>query len=93
MQKGYLGRVLTLDGDDLRDDGVQPLEIFVDDTRDGVAATLEFDDTEEIRPAVYVRSGGRLREVVLPAHPLRRFDAAEYEAELQDVLRPLLRVA
>jgi hypothetical protein len=92
MQKGYLARVLTLDGGDLRDDGVQPLEVFVDDVRDGVAATLEFDETEQIRPAVYVRSGGRLREVVLPGHPLRRFDAAEYEAELHDVLRPLLRV-
>jgi thioredoxin reductase len=90
MQKGYLARVLTVGADAVRDDGVLPLEVFVDDVRDGVAATLEFDESEQIRPALYVRSGGRLHEVVLPGHPLRRFDSAEYEAELQDVLRPLL---
>jgi hypothetical protein len=93
MQKGYLARVLTVGADAVRDDGVLPLEVFVDDVRDGVAATLEFDESEQIRPALYVRSGGRLREVVLPGHPLRRFDSAEYEVELQDVLRPLLREA
>ena len=93
MQKGYLARVLTVDEGGVHDDGVQPLEVFVDGTHDGVAATLEFDESEQIRPALYVRSRGRLREIVLAGHPLRRFDAPEYGAELREALRPLLRRA
>ena len=57
MQKGYLARVVRADGDGL-DDGILPLEVFVDGEYDGVAATLEFDDEERIRPVLYVRSGG-----------------------------------
>jgi thioredoxin reductase len=90
MQKGYLARVLSVGPEGALDDGVQPLEVFVDGARDGVAVTLEFDETETIRPALYVRSGGRLREVVLPPHPLRRYDGTEYAEAVDDALRPLL---
>jgi thioredoxin reductase len=90
MQKGYLARVLSVGPKGMVDEGVHPLEVFVDGARDGVAVTLEFDDAELIRPALYVRSGGRLREVVLPPHPLRRYDGPEYAAEIDDALRPLV---
>ncbi|HXF97027.1 MAG TPA: NAD(P)-binding domain-containing protein [Gaiellaceae bacterium] len=90
LQKGYLARVLTVSASVLRDEGILPLQAFVDGGQDGVAATLEFDEQEEIRPALYVRAGGVLREALLPPHPLRRYEAAAYRAELDDLLRPLL---
>jgi len=91
MQKGYLARVLSAPAGDLRDEGILPLEVFVDGEVDGVAATLEFDADEEIRPVLYVRRGGLLREAVLPPHPLRRYDALAYREALDDLLGPLLR--
>ncbi|MGH3079461.1 MAG: NAD(P)-binding domain-containing protein [Gaiellaceae bacterium] len=91
MQKGYLARVLSAHESELRDEGILPLEVFVDGEQDGVAATLEFDADEEIRPVLYVRRGGLLREAVLPPHPLRRYDALVYREALDDLLRPLLR--
>ena len=90
MQKGYLARVLTATPKGVHDEGVHPLEAFVDAPADGVAVTLEFDESEAIRPALYVRRGGRLRELLLPPHPLRRYDGAEYVAEVDDALKPLL---
>jgi hypothetical protein len=91
IQKGYLARVLRPSEGGLVDDGILPLEVFVDDDRDGVAATIEFDAEETIRPVVYVRSQGALEEVALPPHPLRRYDALAYREALDDLLRPLLR--
>jgi len=90
MQKGYLARVLSAAAGEVRDEGILPLEVFVDGERDGVAATLEFDADEEIRPVLYVRRGGLLREAMLPPHPLRRYDALVYREALDDLLRPLL---
>lgn len=90
MQKGYLARVLTVGEDGVRDAGILPLEVFVDGERDGVAVTLEFDEREEIRPALYVRSGGVLRERLLPPHPRRRYHALAYREALDDLVRPLL---
>jgi len=92
MQKGYLARVLAVSTrDGVLDEGILPLEVFVDGSQDGVAATLEFDADETIRPVVYVRLDGVLNETALPAHPLRRYDDAEYRETLEALLRPLLR--
>jgi thioredoxin reductase len=91
IQKGYLARVLRTADDGIQDQGILPLEVFVDGERDGVAATIEFDADETIRPVVYVRNEGELREVALPPHPLRRYDAVAYREVLDDLLRPLLR--
>lgn len=90
MQKGYLARVLSTYEGGVRDEGILPLEVFVDGDEDGVAAALEFDADEEIRPVLYVRSGGLLREAVLPPHPLRRYDALVYREALDGLLGPLL---
>ncbi|HSI97973.1 MAG TPA: NAD(P)-binding domain-containing protein [Gaiellaceae bacterium] len=90
MQKGYLARVLSVGGGGIRDEGILPLELFVDGSGDGVAATLEFDADEEIRPVLYVRRGGVLRETVLPPHPLRRYDAILYREALDNLLRPFI---
>ena len=89
MQKGYLARVLTVDSAGIRDEGILPLEAFVDGEGDGVAVTLEFDVDEEIRPVLYVRRRAVLRETVLPPHPLRKYDALAYREALDELLRPL----
>jgi hypothetical protein len=91
LQKGYLARVLTVHGDAaLRDEGILPLETFVDGEQDGVAATLEFAADETIVPMLYVRSGGALREAALPPHPLRRYGDESYRQAVARALRPLL---
>jgi thioredoxin reductase len=92
LQKGYLARVLSVDENEgIRDQGVLPLEVFVDGSHDGVAATLEFDAEETIGPVVYVRDHGVLHETALPAHPLRRYDDPVYRETLEALLRPLVR--
>ena len=90
MQKGYLARVLSVGSAGIRDEGILPLEAFVDGEGDGVAAALEFDADEEIRPVLYVRRAGSLREAVLPPHPLRKYDSLAYGEPLGELLRPLL---
>ena len=92
MQKGYLARVLSAgdSGGRLVDEGIVPLEVFVDGETDGVAATLEFDADEQIVPVLYVRARGFLREAALPAHPLRRYHAVAYRDAVAALLQPLV---
>ena len=72
MQKGYLARVLTVTPKGVHDEGVHPLEAFVDASDDGLAVTLEFDESEAIRPALYVRraAGCAVAAAAAPAAPL-----------------------
>ena len=91
VQKGYLARVLTFDGE-IRDEGIVPLEHFVDEAGpDAVAVAVEMDSQATIYPAVYVRSSGRIAEHVLPPHPTHAFESGEYRRELESVLGPLSR--
>jgi len=92
IQKGYLSRVVSFDGDDgIRDQGIVPLADFIDrGAADACAVAIEYDAGGTIVPAVYIRRGGRLAEHVLPPHPLNAFDAAEHERELTARLAPLL---
>jgi thioredoxin reductase len=90
FQKGYLARVLRSADGGAVDDGIVPLEVFVDGDRDGVAVTLEFDADETIRPMVYVRERNVLHEEALPPHPLRRYQGADYEGPIEKMLRALL---
>jgi thioredoxin reductase len=91
VQKGYLARVLTF-GDDIRDEGIVPLEHFVDEAGpDAVAVAVEMDSGATIYPAVYVRSSGRLVERALPPHPMHAFESEEYRRELASVLGGLVQ--
>jgi len=82
IQKGYLARVLSLDGE-IRDDGIVPLEHFIDTAGpDAVAVAVEMDADATIYPAVYVRVGGQLREHALSPHPTRAFDSEAHRREL-----------
>ncbi len=84
-QKGYLARAVSLDGP--ADDGVVPLEHFVDERgHDGVAVAVELDREGRIFPAVYIRRGGRLRIERLDPHPLHSFDGEPYRRALAQLL-------
>jgi thioredoxin reductase len=90
IQKGYLARVVTFGEAGLRDEGVLPLEHFVDAVgEDSVAIAVEMNSEGTIYPAVYVRRGGRLIEHALEPHPTYAFDGDIHRAELEALLKPL----
>jgi thioredoxin reductase len=90
IQKGYLTRVLTL-GDEVRDAGIVPLEHFIDQAGpDAVAVAIEMDSQARIYPGVYLRTGGKVVEHVLPPHPTHAFDSDPYARELAARVTPLL---
>jgi thioredoxin reductase len=85
-QKGYLARVVSLDPP--RDEGIQPLQAFVDDAGpDAVAVAVEVTSGGVIYPSVYARRGGRLTNVDLDPHPLNAFSGDEYRRRLEELLR------
>jgi hypothetical protein len=78
-------------GDGIRDEGIVPLEHFIDQAGpDAVAVAVEMDRTATIYPAVYVRSGKRLLERALPPHPTHAFASEGYRRELASVLGDLV---
>ncbi|HEY3050139.1 MAG TPA: NAD(P)-binding domain-containing protein [Gaiellaceae bacterium] len=86
VQKGYLARVVSFNGE-IRDEGIVPLEHFVDEAGpDAIAVAIEMNRDAEIHPAVYVRASGRLIERNLPPHPTRSFDSEEHRRELASLL-------
>lgn len=91
-QQSYLARVVSFDPDaGIVDEGIQPLQHFVDTAgKDGVAIAVETDDTGDIHPAAYVRRDGGIEERLLPGDPLHRFDTEEHAAELSLALKGLV---
>ena len=93
VQKGYLVRVVSCNGA-IRDEGIVPLEHFVDaGGPDAVAVAVEMDSEGTIYPAAYVRVGGRVQEHALPPHPARLFESDAHRRELASLLHliPVLR--
>jgi thioredoxin reductase len=91
IQKNFLARVVSISGGEARDQGILPLEHFLDSGgEDAVAAVIEMDPEAVIYPALYVRRDGRIAEHELPPHPVHAFDGREYRLELEAILRPLL---
>ena len=92
IQKGYLCRIVNVADDGLRDDGILPLQIFVDEPGpDAVAIAIEMAADGSIYPAVYVRLHNRVEERHLPPHPLHDYESEEYRAQLSAFVEPLLR--
>jgi thioredoxin reductase len=88
IQKGYLARVVTFTDAGIRDDGILPLEHFVDGVgEDSAAVAVEMDGDGTIYPALYVRSGGRLSEHHLDPHPTYAFDSSAHRAALERLLK------
>jgi thioredoxin reductase len=93
-QKAYLGRVLTVSGDGIRDEGILPVVHALDGmTGDLVVMTVEADGTGAIYPVVYCRRDGRLEEHALPGHPLLDFATREHANALQSAVGGLLGTA
>ncbi len=90
-QKSYLARAVLMDGArGIVDDGIVPLQLFVDgEGADGVAVAVEANSQGEIYPAVYVRKNNVLTEHLLPPNPLLDFETAEHRAQLTAALAPL----
>jgi thioredoxin reductase len=91
-QKGYLARVVGVDGvGGFRNEGIVPLADFVDrEGGDACAVTVEYDVDGTIIPVVYLRRRGRLVEHQLPRHPLHTFGTDEHRQEVVACLAPLL---
>ncbi len=92
IQKGYLARVVSVhETEGIRDEGILPLEHFVDGGGgpDAAAAVIEVDPGGTIYPAVYVRRGGELSEHELDPHPVFAFDTDPYRQEVETLLAPL----
>ena len=90
-QKSYLARTVLVDAKrGIIDDGILPLQLFVDSAGpDGVAATVEANPAGELYPAIYVRRNNAITEHLLPANPLLDFETAEHRKLLADALAPL----
>jgi thioredoxin reductase len=91
-QRAYLARIVSLDPSlGILDDGIAPLAGFVDGGGpDGLAITLETDGTGDVYPVLYTRTGGRVEEHRIDAHPLLDYETTAARAALQAILRPLL---
>jgi len=90
IQKGYLTRVVEIDGG-YRDGGIVPLAHHVDRGGcDSIAVAVEYAADGAVTPVVYVRRNGRLAEHTLPADPLHRFDTDEHRRQLEAYLAPVL---
>jgi thioredoxin reductase len=92
IQKGYLARVVAVDDEGIRDEGILPLEHFVDGGGgpDAAAVAIEVDPGGMMYPALYVRRAGQLSEYELDPHQAFAFDADPYRREVEALLRPLL---
>jgi len=91
-QRAYLARIVSLDSTDgPRDEGLVPLEAFVDaagddGAGDAVALTLEADGTGAIYPVVYVRRDGKLEEHTFDPDILLRYDTPEVRRRLAEIV-------
>ena len=90
-QKGYLARVVGVDGNGFSDQGIVPLAHFVDDEAgDACAVAVEYDAGGTVTPVVYLRQRGRLVEHSLPRHPMHAFDTDEHRQEVAARVAPML---
>lgn len=87
-QRSYLARVVSFDqSKGIVDEGILPLQHFVDSTGpDAAAIVLETDASGDHHPAVYVRRGGKISEHVLPGDPLYNFEMQSYQSTLRSFL-------
>jgi hypothetical protein len=91
IQKGYLCRIVNRATDGLRDDGILPLQVFVDEPGpDACAIAVEMAADGTIYPSVYLRVRNRVAEHPLPSHPLHDYETEEHRRALSELVEPLL---
>jgi thioredoxin reductase len=92
IQKGYLCRIVNRLGDGLHDDGILPLQVFVDEPGpDAVAAAIEMAADGTIYPSLYVRLRNDVQEYQLDTHPLHDYEGDAYRDVVSRLVVPLLR--
>jgi thioredoxin reductase len=92
IQKGYLCRIVNLLDAGLHDDGILPLQVFVDELGpDAVAVAIEMAADGTIYPSVYVRVDNEVEEHPLDPHPLHAYETGDYAKVVSQLVRPLLR--
>ncbi len=91
-QRSYLARVVSVDrSKGIRDEGILPLQFFVDSTGpDAVAIVQETDQAGDHHPAVYIRRGNQVTEHVLDGDPLLDYRTPRHEKQLAALLDGLL---
>lgn len=94
-QPVHLARVVSFDRDDgILDEGILPLTPFVDaGGPDAVAIAVETDPDRNQQPVAYVRRDGRVGEHVLGPAFLHDFRTREHRAQLDSLLKGLVREA
>ena len=92
-QRSFLVSTVVFDpGRGILDGGIEPLAHFVDAAGlDAVAVTIETDASGDIHPAVYVRRGGRVEELLLPSNQMHDHRTPEHRQMLTHRLESLLR--
>jgi thioredoxin reductase len=91
IQKGYLCRIVNRAADGLRDDGILPLQVFVDEPGpDACAIAVEMAADGTIYPSVYVRARNHVSEHPLSPHPLNDYETEEHRRALSELVEPLL---
>lgn len=92
IQKGYLCRVVSRGDSGPRDEGILPLQVFVDESGpDAVAVAVEMAADGTIYPQVYVRERNVVSERPLDPHPLHAYESDDHRRRLSEVVGPLLR--
>ena len=92
-QKSYLARAISREPDGrFRDEGIVSLADFVDASgQDGVAITVETDETGDIHPAAYVRRHGRVdTDNVLEGAPMHDYRTEAHRAQLKELIAAVL---
>ena len=87
-QRAYLARIVGLDpAVGIRDEGIAPLETFVDGAGpDALAITLETDGSGQVYPVLYARIDGRLAEHRLDPDPVLDYETEASRRAIGDVL-------
>jgi hypothetical protein len=91
IQKNFLARVVTFSDQGIRDEGIVPLEHFLDTGgEDAVAAAIEMNERAVLHPTVYVRRSNRIAEHELEPHPVHAYGGHLYAQEVEALIDPLL---
>lgn len=91
-QQSYLARIVTIDRDaEIFDEGIHPLAHFLDSSGPPAAGlAIETDAANgDIHPVIYIRSGDRTEEHLLPSNPLHSFESIEYQEQVASIINRL----
>ncbi|MDR5682600.1 MAG: hypothetical protein QN163_01040 [Armatimonadota bacterium] len=90
-QRGYLARAVSFGPHGICDEGIVPLQHFVDAPGpDAVAIVQETDAHGQHRPVVYLHRAGNVTEHVLSVHPLFDCRTLDHQAQLPSALAGLI---